>query len=146
MPLWFLFLVQTSTTWPQLTLLSSIFFLHNLAKFVLQKGIDPRVAEMTDLLDCFIYILDSSNSSSFTFWSSQFATSSRSNWNSIWIGNSNGTWTDQQTSHFSTAKEISVKARESQKEYSHKQSRIVSNSLLDLLHMTNLYGAPYHCL
>ena len=27
----------------------------------------------------------------------------------------------------------------SQKEYSHKQSRIVSNSLLALLHMTNLY-------
>ena len=31
-----------------------------------------------------------------------------------------------------------VLTRESQKEYSHKQSRIVSNSLLALLHMTNL--------
>ena len=55
---------------------------------------------------CFIYILDSSNSSSFKFWSSQFATSSRSNW----TGNSNGTWTDKQTSHFSK-KKISVKAK-----------------------------------
>ena len=36
--------------------------------------------------------------------------------------------------------------RESQKEYSHKQSRIVSYSPLALLHITNLYGAPYHCL
>ena len=58
----------------------------------------------------FIYILDSSNSSSFTFWSSQFTSSSRSNWTSIWTGNSNGTWTDKQSSHFSTANEIRVKA------------------------------------
>ena len=36
--------------------------------------------------------------------------------------------------------------RESQKEYRHKQSRIVSYSPLALLHMTNLYGAPYHGL
>ena len=63
-----------------------------------------------DILVGFIYIIDSSNSSSFTFWSSQFTTSSRSNWTVIWTGNSNGTWTDKQTSHFSTAKEISVKA------------------------------------
>ena len=59
----------------------------------------------------FIYILDSSNSRSFTFWSSQFACSSRSNWTSLWTGYSNGTWTDKQSSHFSTAKEISVKAK-----------------------------------
>ena len=47
-----------------------------------------------DIRGCFIYILDSSNSSSFTFWSSQFAFSCRSNWTGIWTGNSNGTWTD----------------------------------------------------
>ena len=52
----------------------------------------------------------SSNSSSFTFWSSQFASSSKSNWTGIWTGNSNGSWTDKQSSHFSTAKEMSVKA------------------------------------
>ena len=57
----------------------------------------------------FIYILDSSNSNSFTFWSSRFTSSSRSNWTGISTGNSNGTWTDIQSSHFSTAKEISVK-------------------------------------
>ena len=61
-------------------------------------------------MTCFIYILDSSNSSSFTFWYSQLASSSRSNWTGIWTGNSNGTWTDKQSSHFSTAKEIIVKA------------------------------------
>ena len=59
---------------------------------------------------CFIYILDSSNSSLFSFWSSQLASCSRSNWTGVWNGNSNGTWTDKQSSHFSTAKEISVKA------------------------------------
>ena len=37
-------------------------------------------------------------------------------------------------------------ARESQKEYRHKQSRIVSYSPLALLHMTNLYGVRYHGL
>ena len=40
---------------------------------------------------------------------SQFTSSSRSNWTSIWTGNSNCTWTDKQSSHFSTAKEIRVK-------------------------------------
>ena len=55
-------------------------------------------------LYCFIYILDSSNSSSITFWTSQFSSSSRSNWTGIWTGNSNGSWTDKQSSHFSTAK------------------------------------------
>ena len=61
-------------------------------------------------LGCFIYILDSSNSSSITFWTSQFSSSSRSIWTGIWTGNSNGSWTDKQSSHFSTAKEMSVKA------------------------------------
>ena len=50
------------------------------------------------IMGCFIYNLDSSNSSSFTFWSSQFTSSSRSNWTGIWTGiwtsNSNGSWTD----------------------------------------------------
>ena len=55
----------------------------------------------------FIYILDSSNSSSFTFWSSKLASSSRSNWTGSWTGHSNGSWTDKHSSHFSTAKEIS---------------------------------------
>ena len=41
-------------------------------------------------LGCFIYILDSSNSSSITFWTSWFGSSSRSNWTSIWTSNSNG--------------------------------------------------------
>ena len=59
---------------------------------------------------CFIYILDSSNSSSFTFWTSQFTSSSRCNWNGIWTGNSKGSWTDKHSNHFSTQKEISVKA------------------------------------
>ena len=51
-------------------------------------------------------ILNSSNFSSFTFWSSKLASSSRSNW----TGNSNDSWTDKHTSHFSTAKEMNVKA------------------------------------
>ena len=55
--------------------------------------------------DCFIY-----NSSSITFWTSQFSSSSRNNWTSIWTGNSNGSWTDEQSSHFSTVKEMGVKA------------------------------------
>ena len=59
---------------------------------------------------CFIYTLGSSNSSSYTFWSSKSPSSSRSNWNGIWTGNSNRSWTDKQSSHFSTAKEISVNA------------------------------------
>ena len=58
----------------------------------------------------FIYVLDSLNSSSFTFLSSKLASSSRSNWTGIWTGNSNGSWTDKHSSHFSTAKEISLKA------------------------------------
>ena len=61
-------------------------------------------------MTCFIYILDSSNSSSFTFWTSQFTSSSRCNWTGISTGNSNGSWTDKHSSHFSKAKEMSVKA------------------------------------
>ena len=53
---------------------------------------------------CFIYILDSSNSSLYTFWTGQFGSSSRSNWTGVWTVNSNGSWTDKQSSHFSTAK------------------------------------------
>ena len=43
---------------------------------------------------CFIYILDSSNSSSTTFWTDQFGSSSRSNWTVIWTGSWTGNWTD----------------------------------------------------
>ena len=59
---------------------------------------------------CFIYILDSSNSSPFTFWSCKFAPTSRSNWTGIWTITWNGSWTDKHSSHFSKPKEISVKA------------------------------------
>ena len=45
-----------------------------------------------------------------TFWSSELASSFRSNWTNIWTSNSNGTWTDKHSSQFSTAKEMSVKA------------------------------------
>ena len=48
-----------------------------------------------------------SNSSSITFWTSQFGSSSRSG---ICSSNWNGSWTDKQSSRFSTAKEMSVKA------------------------------------
>jgi hypothetical protein len=41
-----------------------------------------------NLRGCFIYILDSSNSRSIIFWSSQLASSSRSNWTGIWTGQS----------------------------------------------------------
>ena len=43
---------------------------------------------------CFIYILDSSNSSSTTFWTDQFGSSSRSKWTIIWTGSWTGSWTD----------------------------------------------------
>ena len=59
---------------------------------------------------CFIYILDSSNSSSYTFGSSKLASSSRSNWTNMWNGSSNGCWPDKHSSHFSMAKEMSLKA------------------------------------
>ena len=60
--------------------------------------------------DCFIYILDSSNSSSIIFWTSKFSSSSESNRTSIWTGNSNGSWTDKQSSHFSTSKKDEFKS------------------------------------
>ena len=66
-------------------------------------SVKSLLTEMTE--GCFIYILHSSNSSLFTFWSS-----SRRYWIKIWTGNSNGSWTDKQSSHISTAKEISVKS------------------------------------
>ena len=56
---------------------------------------------------CFIYILNSSNPSSVTFWCSQFNFSSRSNCTDIWTGNSKAF---KHSSHFSTSKEMSVKA------------------------------------
>ena len=62
------------------------------------------------IMGCFIYILDSSNSSTITFWTNKLSSSSRSNWTGIWTSNSNDSWTDKQSSHFSTAKEMSVKA------------------------------------
>ena len=54
----------------------------------------------------FIYILDSSNSSSFPLIglvSSLLALEATG----IWTSNSNGSWTDKQSSHFNTAKEAS---------------------------------------
>ena len=57
-----------------------------------------------------IYILDSSSSSWITFWTSKFSSSCRSSWTVIWNGNLNGSWTDKLSYHFSTAKEMSVKA------------------------------------
>ena len=68
------------------------------------------VSSFALLKGCFIYILDSSNSSSIISWTIKFGSSSRSNQTGIWTGNSNGSWTDKQSSHFSTAKEMSVKA------------------------------------
>ena len=58
----------------------------------------------------FIYTLDSSNSSSFTFLSSKLAYGSRSNLTGIWTSDSNGSWTDKHSSDFSTAKEMSITA------------------------------------
>jgi hypothetical protein len=69
-----------------------------------------KAATYIQTMGCFIYILDSSNSISFTFWSSQFASSSRSNWSGIWNGDSNSSWMDKHSYHFSNPKEISVKA------------------------------------
>ena len=63
-------------------------------------------SKFMNFLGCFIYILDSSNSSSIKFLTSKFSSSCRSNWTGIWAGNSNGSRTDKQSSHFSTTKEI----------------------------------------
>ena len=73
----------------------------------------PKISGTISLLwtlGCFIYILDSSKKS-ITFWTSRFGSSSRSNWTGIWTGNSNGSWTDKQSSHFNTAKEMTVNAK-----------------------------------
>ena len=106
-------------SWP-----SVVFFYYpsaNLAKlvvcllqqftFIFPWNFNIKFAILSNLIGgCFIYILDSSNSSSITFWTSQFGSSSRGNWTGIWTGNSNGSWTDKQSSHISRAKEMSVKA------------------------------------
>ena len=91
--------ISMTTMWMRQT-----FLMHrvdNKCKFLYDLG---------SLMGSFIYILDSSNSSSFTFWTSQFTSSSRCNWTGISTGNSNGSWTDKHSSHFSKAKEMSVKA------------------------------------
>ena len=67
--------------------------------------IDVKCINVAQPMDCFIYILDSSNSSSITFWTSQFSSTSRSNWTRIWTGNSNGSWTDKQSFHFITVQQ-----------------------------------------
>ena len=89
---------------------------HEVSKDQLFKGEEPfsykspfESKNLCMTMTCFIYILDSSNSSSFTFWTNQFTYSSRCNGTSISTGNSNGSWNDKHSSHFSTAKEISVK-------------------------------------
>ena len=69
-----------------------------------KMSIPPILDEksLIETLVCFIYILNSSNSSSFIFWTCQFASSSRCNWTGISTANSNGTWTDKESSNFST--------------------------------------------
>ena len=74
------------------------------------RNLQAPQTRLKSIKGCFIYILDSSNSSSFTFWSSQFTSSSRSNWTGNPTVNSNGSWNDKHSCHFSTAKEISAKA------------------------------------
>ena len=80
------------------------------SEFQSEKCMDSPIVLFYIAKSCFIYILDSSNSSSFTFLTSKLASSFRSNWISMWTGNSNGSWADKHSCHFSTAKEISVKA------------------------------------
>ena len=83
--------------------LHSFFFLQNHTKTkmeiivncVITCDIDPfGIQHLKMTVSCFIYNLDSSNSSSITFWTNKFCSSSRSNWTSIWAGNSNGSWAD----------------------------------------------------
>ena len=85
--------------------LGNILLLFSLFPFQTWKCLIWKILLNKRITGCFIYILDSSNSSSFTFWSSQFTCTSKSNGTS----NSNGTWTDKQSTHFSTAKEIRLK-------------------------------------
>ena len=63
-------------------------------------------------LGCFIYILDSSNSSSIPFWTSRFGSSSRSNWIGFWTGNSNSKQevVELINNYLISVKEMSVKA------------------------------------
>ena len=67
---------QTMTTWPHLikTYMFSIAF-----------SVCLTLVYIVHIMGRFIYILDSSNSSSFIFWSNQFASSSRSNWTGITV-------------------------------------------------------------
>ena len=58
----------------------------------------------------FICTFSLSISLSITLWTSKFTSSSRCNWTGISTVNSNGSWNDKHSCHFSTAKEIRVKA------------------------------------
>ena len=58
----------------------------------------------------FICTFSLSISLSITLWTSKFTSSSRRNWTGTSTVNSNGSWNDKQSWHFSTAKEISAKA------------------------------------
>ena len=80
-------------------------WLHELVNHCLNA---PCTSRYMDKNVDFIYILDSSNSTSFSFWSSRFAFSFRSNWNGVSNRWSNGSWTNKHSYHFSTAKEIRV--------------------------------------
>ena len=98
--LWFE-LVRLIGPWWTLSLLSMICLrvLERRMLYSCWRSIWP----LSHLWGGFIYILDNSNSSSIKFWT-------RSNWTGVWTGNSNGSWTDKQSSHFNTAIEVSVKA------------------------------------
>ena len=58
----------------------------------------------------FICTFSLSTSLSITLWTSKFTSSSRCNWTGISTVNSNGSWNDKHSCHFSTAKEISAKS------------------------------------
>ena len=58
----------------------------------------------------FICTFSLSISLSITLRTSKFTSSSRFNWTGISTVNSNGSWNDKHSCHFSTAKEISAKA------------------------------------
>ena len=59
--------------------LGNILLLFSLFPFQTWKCLIWKILLNKRITGCFIYILDSSNSSSFTFWSSQFGCSSRNN-------------------------------------------------------------------
>ena len=76
-------------------------------QFIQFGGLLERFGEKPpNLVVSSTFNLDSSNSSSFTFWISKLASSTRSNWTGIWNGTSNGSWTDEHSSHFHTAKDM----------------------------------------